>query len=156
MKVKSEQVSYVMVPASETYGVFTMKKKQILTGCIVLVVILIIIVLYVLDKGEDSVKDELSNQHTTESDTGKEIEDETPLEVVKPENDKKTDTDSVDDDLAPNSQIGNTENGESSQGASQNTDKQETDTGEKDKEDGNKEEDESESKPIELPFIPVD
>lgn len=141
-----------MVPASETYGVFTMKKKQILIGCIVLVVILTIIAICLMSGEKDSVEDDLSNQHRTESDTNKDIEDETPLEVVQPENDKKTDTDSVDDNSTSDSQTGNKENEGNQQGASQDTDKQETDTGEKDEED----EDKSESKPIELPFIPAD
>ena len=147
-----------MIPASKTYGVFTMRKKQILISCIVLVVILTIIAIYVLSGKKDSVRDEFSSPHTIESETDKEMEDETPLEVVDPEEDKKSDIDSVDDNSNSDSQTGN------QQGANKDTDakdietkKEEEEKEEEEKEEEEKEEeDKSESKPIELPFIPVD
>lgn len=140
-----------MIPASKTYGVFKMKKKQVLIGCAV-VIIMAILVWFLLGTGNKPHEESASHQQKIESDT----EGETPLVEVKPENNNNTD--SVDDDSISDSQTGNTEDEESRQGANPDTDKQDTDTGKQDKEgeEDEKDEDKSESKPIELPFIPAD
>ena len=104
-----------------------MRKKQILAGSTVLIMILVIAIIGLCGKGKKPVQEKLSEKHKIES----EADEETPVEITEPK--KEDGTESPGNLESPGSNLNSDSAGEKVQ--------QEPDT---------------DRKPIELPFVPAD
>lgn len=75
-----------MMPASKIYGRFAMRKKQILAGSTVLIMILVIAIMGLCGKGKKPVPEKLPQKHNIES----EADEETPVEITEPKKEDGT------------------------------------------------------------------